>query len=60
VSSTGTLNGCQMKSRTQSNQIFDYFRHVLASDQRYREDVIAWQMDDYDLAMDRKTKLEEI
>jgi hypothetical protein len=32
----------------------------LASDSRYREDLIAWQLDDLDLASNLKEKLENI
>lgn len=34
--------------------------HCLPSDSRFREDVLAWLLDDFDLAMERKVKLEEI
>lgn len=30
----------------------------LASDSSYREDLIAWKLNDYDLAQERKEKLE--
>lgn len=38
----------------------EYEAEPLASDSRYREDVIAWILDDFDLAMERKEKLENI
>lgn len=37
-----------------------YSRYPIASDANWREDLLAWRMDDFDLAMRMKTKLEEI
>lgn len=37
-----------------------YNRYPLASDANWREDLLAWKMDDFELAMKMKTKLEEI
>jgi hypothetical protein len=38
----------------------EYEPDPLASDSRYRADLIAWQLDDFDLAMDKKEKLENM
>lgn len=36
-----------------------YKRFPLASDSNFREDLIAWKLNDFDLAMKMKTKMEE-
>lgn len=36
-----------------------YERFPLASDSNFREDLIAWKLNDFDLAMKMKTKMEE-
>ena len=35
------------------------FRFPLASDSNFREDLIAWKTNNFDLAMKMKTKMEE-
>lgn len=39
--------------------MFKYFRFPLASDSNFREDLIAWKTNNFDLAMKMKTKMEE-
>lgn len=48
-----------MFQRKKSIYIHLYERFPLASDSNFREDLIAWKLNDFDLAMKMKTKMEE-